>query len=148
MSPGVAPVAMQIPLLIGRARCFFSLSKGVAAQLAPGLTLVCAPRVPDRFGAYLVNRSSIACALSWISLRHGVVAEKATEAKRVSCTGDVEHIATHALRASVRCDAESSCDLQLCSENDRDLPFENPALAIDWNHEERGDTGMGPSDLP
>lgn len=30
----------------------------------------------------------------------------------------------------------------------RDLPPENPTLAVDWNQEERRDTGMGPSDLP
>ncbi|MGE3148131.1 MAG: hypothetical protein AB7K04_03600 [Pseudorhodoplanes sp.] len=30
----------------------------------------------------------------------------------------------------------------------RDLPPENPTLAVDWNQEERRDTGMGPGDLP
>jgi site-specific recombinase XerD len=30
----------------------------------------------------------------------------------------------------------------------RDLPPENPTLAIDWNQESRRDTGMGPNDLP
>ena len=29
----------------------------------------------------------------------------------------------------------------------RSLPPDNPADAVDWNHEERRDTGMGPSDL-
>lgn len=30
----------------------------------------------------------------------------------------------------------------------RDLPSENPTLAVDWNQEARRDTGLGPSDLP
>ena len=30
----------------------------------------------------------------------------------------------------------------------RDLPAENPTLAVDWNQEARRDTGMGPNDLP
>lgn len=30
----------------------------------------------------------------------------------------------------------------------RDLPPENPTLAVDWNQEERRNTGMGPNDLP
>lgn len=32
--------------------------------------------------------------------------------------------------------------------SNRDLPVENPTLAIDWNQETRRDTGMGPNDLP
>jgi integrase len=30
----------------------------------------------------------------------------------------------------------------------RDLPADNPTLAVDWNQESRRDTGMGPGDLP
>ncbi len=30
----------------------------------------------------------------------------------------------------------------------RDLPVENPTLAVDWNSEKRRDTAMGPDDLP
>lgn len=32
--------------------------------------------------------------------------------------------------------------------SNRDLPIENPTLAIDWNQESRRNTGMGPHDLP